>query len=88
MRGDRGGMRGDRGGMRGDRGEMRGRERTNVNVNIRGGERYGYHGRGYGYRYHRGPRYGVVVPGARCRVVVVRKYYRHRLVVKKIRRCY
>ena len=73
------------GGMR-ERGEMRGGARGRVDIDR--GARAGVYVRGdrRGWRHRRhGVR--VWVGGPRCRTIIVRKYFRHRLVIKKIRRC-
>jgi hypothetical protein len=91
-RGDREGMRGegrgDRDGMRregrGDRDGMRGGRRGGADVNIRIRGDRGDRGYAYGRRFHRGMRIGV----GRCRMVVKRIFFRHHMVVKRIRRCF
>lgn len=77
--GGREGISGEaRGGREGMRGEVRGgRGGVDVDVRARGG------------RYYRGGhRYGVVIGGGGCRTVIVKKRIGHRVVIKKIRRCY
>jgi len=87
---DRGDMRerGDRGGVRmrvdRERGEYRRGGRDRVGVYVRGGYRDGWRHR-HGWRYRDGVR--VWVGGPRCRTIIVKKRYHHRVVIKKIRRC-
>jgi hypothetical protein len=66
--------------MRGDR--RGGGADVNVRIGGRGGDRDFVHGR----RFHRGIGVGVAVGG--CRMIVKRVFFRHHMVVKRIRRCF
>jgi hypothetical protein len=70
--------------MRGDR-----RGGADVNVRIGGGDR-GY-GRGHGRDViygHRRPGYRIGIGGGGCRIVVVKRRIGHRVIIKKMKRCY
>ncbi|MEA2841370.1 MAG: hypothetical protein QOF41_2700, partial [Methylobacteriaceae bacterium] len=83
-RGGREGMRGEeRGGREGMRGDRRGGADVNVRIGGRGGDREFIHGR----RFHRGV--GVVGVGVGgCRMIVKRVFFRHHMVVRRIKRCF
>jgi len=76
---ERGGERSQvRMGVERERGEMRRGGRDRVGVYVRG-ERREWRHRRHGVR--------VYVGGPRCRTIIVKKRYHHRVVIKKIRRC-
>lgn len=83
-------MSGDRdartGGERGDRGARMGMERDRETYRDREGMRR--RGPQYGERDHYVRRHRMYGAGPRCRIVIVRKYYRHHMVVRRIRRCW
>jgi len=52
---------------------------SRVGVYVRGGRDWGWRRRHGHVRFW--------TPGPRCRTIIVRKMYRHHVVVKRIRRC-